>query len=176
MVFVGGDDLKKKIFILSFLVFIIIFLLIIKTNVFYNKSLNYYLSDSLETISIKCEYIDLNFPYDKNIDRNNLEPIFLAFQDVIKNYVDLSEIAHIANSEISLSYLSNLQSKFNLILNDKKNNYLSEEEINTLNEIRNFCVNSKLKIDEYTKKYDNLVSRNIWISVLKETTKKNSYS
>lgn len=97
----------------------------------------------------------------------------MAFQDVIKNYGDLSEIAYRANDEISLSYLSTLQSKFNSILNDKQNVYLSEEEINTLNEIHEFCSNSKLQIDEYTKKYDNLVFRNRWINLVKQTTTKN---
>ena len=169
----GAYILKKKIFITCSLIFIIIFLFVIKTLIFYNKSLNYYLSNNLTTISAQCEYIDLNFPSDKNIERSKLESIFMAFQDVIKNYGDLSEIAYRADDEISLSYLSTLQSKFNSILNDKENIYLSEEEINTLNEIHEFCNNSKLQIDEYTKKYDNLVFRNRWINLVKQTTTKN---
>ncbi|WP_291682918.1 hypothetical protein [Clostridium sp.] len=167
------EKFEEKIFITCSLIFIIIFLFVIKTLTFYNRSLNYYLSNNLTAISAQCEYIDLNFPSDKNIERSKLESIFMAFQDVIKNYGDLSEIAYRANDEISLSYLSTLQSKFNSILNDKQNVYLSEEEINALNEIHEFCNNSKLQIDEYTKKYDNLVFRNRWIDLVKKTTKKN---
>ena len=148
---------------------IIILLFSVKSIIFYNSSLNYYLMGSLDNITNKCEYIDLNFPSDKNIERKKLEPLFMAFQDVIKNYSDLSEIAVRANSEISLTYLSSLQLKFNLILNDKDNNYLSEEEVNTLTEIHDFCINSKLKIDEYTKRYDNIVSKNRWVDILEET-------
>lgn len=163
--------MKKIFYIVLSVACIIIFFFVRKNMIFYNSSLNYYLMSNLSNITMKCEYIDLNFPSDKNIERKKLEPLFMAFQDVIKNYSDLAEIAGRADSEISLSYLSSLQSKFNLILNDKENDYLSEEEINTLNEIHDFCINSKLKIDEYTKRYDNIVSKNRWVNILEETIK-----